>query len=134
MAVATFKAKNVFGIAYPVAGRNDAKIHVSPDRRCEPASTHVRASGRGAGSKPTFAGVTFADVLEFGPTKAHIRAMKSHSSITVIVAVLIIVVSMAFLFRWHVVSSSIGLQRIDRWTGHLQICNLANGKIICVDE
>jgi hypothetical protein len=83
-------------------------------------STHVRA---GSGN-----------LLEFGPAKAHIRIMKGHSSITVIVAVLIIVVSMAFLFRWHVVSSSIGLQRIDRWTGHLQICNLVNGKIICVDE
>jgi hypothetical protein len=91
-------------------------------------------SGRGAGSKLAFAGITFANVLEFGPPEAHIRIMKNHSSITVIVAVLIIVVSMAFLFRWHVVSSSIGLQRIDRWTGHIQICNLANGKIICVDE
>ncbi len=60
--------------------------------------------------------------------------MRNHSSITIIVAVLIIVVAMAVLFRWHVVSSSIGLQRIDRWTGHLQFCNLANGKIVCVDE
>jgi hypothetical protein len=60
--------------------------------------------------------------------------MKNHPPITIIVSVVIIVVSMAFLFRWHVVSSSIGLQRIDRWTGHLQFCNLANGKIVCVDE
>jgi len=60
--------------------------------------------------------------------------MKNHPSITIIVSVLIIVVSMAFLFRWHVVSSSLGLQRVDRWTGHLQFCSQANGKIVCVDE
>jgi hypothetical protein len=98
--------------------------------------TGVNSRSRGSGlvAEANFARPSVVNVLEFGPVKAHIRIMKSHSSITVIVAVLIIVVSMAFLFRWHVVSSSIGLERIDRWTGHLQICNLVNGKIVCVDE
>jgi hypothetical protein len=54
--------------------------------------------------------------------------------ITVIVAALIIVGSMALLFRWHVVSSSIGLQRLDRWTGKIQFCSQPNGKVVCVDE
>jgi hypothetical protein len=54
--------------------------------------------------------------------------------ITVIVAVLIIMVSMALLFRWHVISSSIGVQRLDRWTGKIQFCNQTNGKVVCVDE
>jgi hypothetical protein len=58
----------------------------------------------------------------------------NRSPITVIVAALIIVVAMAVLFRWHVVSSSIGVQRLDRWTGKIQFCNLANGKVVCVDE
>jgi hypothetical protein len=48
--------------------------------------------------------------------------------------VLIIVASMAFLFRWHVISSSIGVQRLDRWTGKIQFCGQANGKVVCVDE
>jgi hypothetical protein len=72
--------------------------------------------------------------LETDRFRAHIPIMKTHPSVTIIVAVLIIVVSMAFLFRWHVVSSSLGLQRIDRWTGHIQFCNLDNGKVVCVDE
>jgi hypothetical protein len=58
----------------------------------------------------------------------------NRSPITVIVAVLIIVGSMFFLFRWHVISSSIGVQRIDRWTGKIQFCGQANGKVVCVDE
>ncbi len=94
----------------------------------------LRQASRAGSLQLTFAGRIFAKVLEFGPPEAHIRRMKNHSSITIIVAVLIIVASMAVLFRWHVVSSSIGLQRIDRWTGHIQFCSLANGKIICVDE
>jgi len=36
----------------------------------------------------------------------------NRSPITVIIAVLMIVASMALLFRWHVVSSSIGVQRL----------------------
>jgi hypothetical protein len=35
--------------------------------------------------------------------------------------VLLIMVSMAFLLRWHVVSSSIGVQRLDRWTGKTRL-------------
>jgi hypothetical protein len=58
----------------------------------------------------------------------------NHSPITVIVAVLIIVASMALLFRWHVVSSSIGVQRLDRWTSNIQFCSQTNGKVVCVDE
>jgi hypothetical protein len=58
----------------------------------------------------------------------------NRSPITVIVAVLIIVASMAFLFRWHVISSSIGVQRLDRWTGNVEFCSQANGKVVCVDE
>jgi hypothetical protein len=54
--------------------------------------------------------------------------------ITVIVAVLIIMVSMALLFRWHVISSATGVQRLDRWTGKIQFCNQTNGKVVCVDE
>ena len=54
--------------------------------------------------------------------------------ITLIVAALIIVGSMALLFRWHVVSSSIGVQRLDRWTGKIQFCSQANGKVVCVNE
>ena len=38
----------------------------------------------------------------------------NRSPITVIVAVLIIAASMALLFRWHVILSSIGVQRLDR--------------------
>jgi hypothetical protein len=41
----------------------------------------------------------------------------NRSPLTVIVATLIIAGSMFFLFRWHVISSSIGVQRLDRWTG-----------------
>src|SRR5258708_19629234 len=58
----------------------------------------------------------------------------NRSPITVIVAALIIVVSMALLFRWHVISSSIGVQRLDRWTGKIQFCGQTNGKVVCVDE
>jgi hypothetical protein len=54
--------------------------------------------------------------------------------LTVIVATLIIVGSMFFLFRWHVISSSIGVQRLDRWTGKIQFCSQADGKVVCVDE
>jgi hypothetical protein len=119
--------------ADPVGGPN--QLDISHSTRAA-LRTGVNSRSRAADScgGSNFGRPTVANVLEFGPAKAHIRAMKSHSPITVIVAVLIIVVAMAFLFRWHVVSSSIGLQRIDRWTGHIQICNLANGKIICVDE
>jgi hypothetical protein len=60
--------------------------------------------------------------------------MGNRSPITIIVAALIIAVSMAGLFRWHVVSSSIGVQRLDRWTGKLQFCNQTSGKVVCVDE
>jgi hypothetical protein len=58
----------------------------------------------------------------------------NRSPITVIVAVLIIVGSMFYLFRWHVISSSIGVQRLDRWTGKIQFCGQANGRVVCVDE
>jgi hypothetical protein len=58
----------------------------------------------------------------------------NRSPITVIVATLIIVGSMFFLFRWHVISSSIGVQRLDRWTGKIQFCGQASGKVVCVDE
>ena len=58
----------------------------------------------------------------------------NRSPITAIIAVLIIVASMALLFRWHVISSSIGIQRLDRWTGKIQFCSQANGKVVCVDE
>jgi hypothetical protein len=54
----------------------------------------------------------------------------NRSPITIIVAVLLIMVSMAFLLRWHVVSSSIGVQRLDRWTGKIQFCNQANGSSV----
>jgi hypothetical protein len=71
--------------------------------------------------------------LETNRFRAHICAM-NRSPITVIVAGLIIAVALAFLFRWHVISSSIGVQRLDRWTGKIQFCSQANGKVICVDE
>jgi len=58
----------------------------------------------------------------------------NRSPIAIIVAALIIVSSMALLFRWHVISSSIGVQRLDRWTGKIQFCGQANGKVVCVDE
>jgi hypothetical protein len=58
----------------------------------------------------------------------------NRSPIAIIVAALIIVGSMALLFRWHVISSSIGVQRLDRWTGKIQFCGQANGKVVCVDE
>jgi hypothetical protein len=45
--------------------------------------------------------------------------------ITVIVAALIIIGSIALLSRWHVVSSSIAVQRLDRRTGKIQFCSLA---------
>jgi hypothetical protein len=58
----------------------------------------------------------------------------NRSPITVIIAVLMIVASMALLFRWHVISSSIGVQRLDRWTGKIQFCSQVSGKVVCVDE
>lgn len=58
----------------------------------------------------------------------------NRSPIVVIVAALIIVCSMALLFRWHVISSSIGVQKLDRWTGKIQFCGQTNGKVVCVDE
>jgi hypothetical protein len=58
----------------------------------------------------------------------------NRSPIIVIVAAIIIAGSMAFLFRWHIISSSIGVQRLDRWTGKIQFCGQANGKVVCVDE
>jgi hypothetical protein len=58
----------------------------------------------------------------------------NRSPIAVIVAALIIAGSMALLFRWLVISSSIGVQRLDRWTGKIQFCGQANGKVVCVDE
>jgi hypothetical protein len=58
----------------------------------------------------------------------------NRSPIIVIVAAIIIAGSMAFLFRWHVISSSIGVQRLDRWTGKIQFSGQANGKVVCVDE
>jgi hypothetical protein len=60
--------------------------------------------------------------------------MNNHSPITIIVAVLIIAGSMALLFRWHIISSSIGVQRLDRWTGKIEFCGQTNGKVVCVDE
>jgi hypothetical protein len=60
--------------------------------------------------------------------------MNNHSPITIIVAALIIAGSMALLFRWHVISSSIGVQRLDRWTGKIQFCGQVNGKVVCIDE
>jgi hypothetical protein len=77
--------------------------------------------------------VSRLDGLESNRFRAHIRAM-NRSPITVIVAGVIIVVALAFLFRWHVISSSIGVQRLDRWTGKIQFCSQANGKVVCVDE
>jgi hypothetical protein len=65
--------------------------------------------------------------------RAHIETM-NRSPITVIVASLIFVVALAFLFRWHVISSSIGVQRLDRWTGKIQFCSQPSGKVVCVDE
>jgi hypothetical protein len=58
----------------------------------------------------------------------------NRSPIIVILPVLIIVAALAVLFRWHVISSSIGVQRLDRWTGKIQFCNQTNGKVVCVDE
>ena len=58
----------------------------------------------------------------------------NRSPIIVIVAAIIIAGSMAFLFRWHVISSSIGVQRLDRWTVKIQFSGQANGKVVCVDE
>jgi hypothetical protein len=58
----------------------------------------------------------------------------NRSPTTIIVAALIIVGAMAFLFRWHVISSSTGVQRLGRWTGKIQFCSQANGKVACVDE
>jgi len=59
--------------------------------------------------------------------------MNNHSPITIIVAVLIIAGSMALLFRWHVISSSIG---VNVWTDGPAKLNFrqANGKVVCVDE
>jgi hypothetical protein len=60
--------------------------------------------------------------------------MNGRNPIALVVASLIIAGSMALLFRWHVISSSIGVQRLDRWTGKIQFCGQANGKVVCVDE
>jgi len=50
---------------------------------------------------------------------------------TTIVATILIVISLALLFRWHIVSSSIGVHRLDRWTGKVEFCSQPDGKIIC---
>ena len=43
--------------------------------------------------------------------------MSFHISSNVIVAAVLIVISLAMLFRWHIVSSSIGVHWLDRWIG-----------------
>jgi len=54
--------------------------------------------------------------------------MNSRIPATVIVAT---VLSLAMLFRWHIVSSSIGVHRLDRWTGKVEFCTQHDGKVVC---
>jgi hypothetical protein len=57
--------------------------------------------------------------------------MNLHIPATVIVAAVLIAISLAMLFRWHIVSSSIGVHRLDRWTGKVEFCAQPDGKIVC---
>jgi hypothetical protein len=57
--------------------------------------------------------------------------MNSRIPATVIVATVLIVISLAMLFRWHIVSSSIGVHRLDRWTGKVEFCTQHDGKVVC---
>jgi hypothetical protein len=57
--------------------------------------------------------------------------MKFHIPATVIFAAVLLVVSLAMLLRWHIVSSSIGVHRLDRWTGKVEFCSQPDGKIVC---
>jgi hypothetical protein len=60
--------------------------------------------------------------------------MSNRTPYSVVVAGVIIAVALAFLFRWHIVTSDARIVRIDRWTGKIQICNQPDGKIVCVNE
>jgi len=41
-----------------------------------------------------------------------------------------IVISLALLFRCHIVSSSIGVHRLERWTGKVEFCSQPDGKTV----
>ena len=43
-----------------------------------------------------------------------VSTAEPHYRVTVTVATVLIVISLAMLFRWHIVSSSIGVHRLDR--------------------
>jgi hypothetical protein len=60
--------------------------------------------------------------------------MNNRTPLSIIVAAVIIAISLAGLFRWHVISSETHVVRVDRWTGKIQICSQSGAKIICVDE
>jgi hypothetical protein len=60
--------------------------------------------------------------------------MSNRTPFSVVVAAIIIAISLAMLFRWHVISSEARVVRVDRWTGKIQICNQSSGKIVCVEE
>jgi hypothetical protein len=53
--------------------------------------------------------------------------MSFHIPANVIVATVLIVISLAMLFRWHIISSSIGVHRLDRWTGKVEFCSQPDG-------
>jgi hypothetical protein len=64
----------------------------------------------------------------------HIRRMSNRTPLSIIVAAIIIAISLAILFRWHVISSEARVVRVDRWTGKIQICSQSSAKIVCVEE
>lgn len=55
--------------------------------------------------------------------------MKFHIPATVIVAAVLLVVSLAMLLRWHIVSSSIGVHRLDRWTGKVEFARSPTARL-----
>jgi hypothetical protein len=60
--------------------------------------------------------------------------MSNRTPLGIVVAAVIIAVSLAVLFRWHVISSEARIVRVDRWTGKIQVCNQSSDKIVCVQE
>ena len=60
--------------------------------------------------------------------------MYNRTPLSIIVAGTIIAISLALLFRWHVISSEARIVRVDRWTGKIQICTQSSAKVVCVEE
>ena len=52
------------------------------------------------------------------------------TSIALILSAALIAVALLFVFRWEVSSTSTLTFRLDRWTGHVTMCNETNDTIL----